>query len=31
MTIWTAALMTGVAMIWIAMVAAVAFRVRTSR
>jgi hypothetical protein len=31
MTIWTAALMTGVAMIWIAMVAAVAFRVRISR
>jgi hypothetical protein len=31
MSIWTAALMTGVAMIWIAMVAAVAFRVRISR
>ena len=31
MSIWTAALMTGVAMIWIAMVAAVAFRVRASR
>jgi hypothetical protein len=29
MTIWTAALMTGVAMIWIAMLAAVALRVRT--
>ena len=30
MTIWNAALMTGVAMIWIAMLAAVTFRVRAS-